>query len=113
MIRRFTWVAVAGIAVVLTLASWLPGAYLVRTGVLSQHQEHFIAYLGAGLLLGGLVSRGFTYFRAAFLLIALAGFLELGQLFIPRRAAGHSFRSHFRSCPELPTKLCATCARST
>lgn len=34
----------------LALLSWTPGPYMVRSGVLSGHEEHFLAYFLSALL---------------------------------------------------------------
>ena len=68
----------------LAVLSWTPGAYMIRTGVLSGHQEHFLAYLISGCLVAA-ASRSSHYAKVARALCSYAALLELGQYFIPGR----------------------------
>jgi hypothetical protein len=77
---------VAANAVALMLASWTPGDDMIRTGILSGHAEHVIGYALSGAVMYGLAPR----FAAAYIvaaIVAYAGLLELGQLFVPGRHA--------------------------
>jgi VanZ family protein len=82
---KLGYVGIAAVVVILTIASWLPGSDVVPLAMLSRHQKHFFAYLFAGMMFAGVVHRGFTYLQATLMLMALAGMLELGQNFVPRR----------------------------
>ena len=72
----------------LTLAvlSGTPVEYMVRTGVLTRHQEHFLAYLFSGSLIAALWPRHPA--RIGVMLTAFAGVLDLGQTFAPGRRPG-------------------------
>ena len=39
------WLCARGSIAALALLSWMPGEYMVRTGVLSGREEHFLAYM--------------------------------------------------------------------
>ena len=82
----FARVSAAGSLLALAVLSWMPGPYLVRTGVLSGQQEHFLAYFLSGCTVG-LATRGFSQFQIACALWCYAGVLELGQLAVPGRHA--------------------------
>ena len=45
--RIGAWLSVLALAVL----SWTPGQYMVRTDVLTGHEEHFLAYLIAGAII--------------------------------------------------------------
>ena len=57
---------------------------MIRTGVLSGHQEHFLAYLISGFVVAG-ASRRSHYAKLACAFCSYAALLELGQLIIPGR----------------------------
>ena len=79
---------VATIICGLTLAvlSWTPAKYMVRTGVLTRHQEHFLAYFVSGSLIAALWPRHPA--RIGVMSCAYAGVLDLGQSFAPGRRPG-------------------------
>src|SRR4051812_9794223 len=65
--------------------SWIPATLEIRTGMAGQI-EHAIAYCGTGAILA------FAYqeprrWRMAVGLVALAGILEIGQLWVPGRTS--------------------------
>jgi hypothetical protein len=70
----------------LVVLSWLPGQAMVRTGVLSPSDEHFLAYMISGLLVAAALPR-FRFVHVACFYVLLAGVLELGQNFVPGRDA--------------------------
>jgi VanZ family protein len=70
--------------VVLAVLSWTPGFYMVRTDVLTGHEEHFLAYLISGLIIAAAPRRS-QPMRISILLCLYAGLLELGQNFVPGR----------------------------
>src|SRR5690242_9672643 len=80
-VRAWTWACV----VALVVLAWTPGQYMVRTGILSGHQEHFIAYFLSAMTISAaharLVFPGWT----ALFLIFYAAVLECGQLYVPGR----------------------------
>ena len=78
----FARASAAGSLLALAVLSWMPGSYLVRTGVLSGQQEHFLAYFLSGCTVG-LATRGFSQFQIACAFWCYAGVLELGQLAVP------------------------------
>jgi VanZ family protein len=78
--RIGAWLSVLALAVL----SWTPGQYMVRTDVLTGHEEHFLAYLIANAIIAA-ATRGSTPLRTAILLWLYAGVLELGQNFVPGR----------------------------
>jgi VanZ family protein len=59
---------------------------MVRTGVLSGSQEHFLAYLISGLLVAAAMPR-YRFVHVACFYILLAAILELGQNLAPGRDA--------------------------
>ena len=69
----------------LAVLSWTPGYYMVRTGILSTHQEHFLAYLLSALTISAAQGRGAPAVWPAFALACYAGILELGQIYVPGR----------------------------
>jgi glycopeptide antibiotics resistance protein len=78
---RFT----AGLSLAaLPILSWLPAEDLLRTGFLSGHQEHFLAYMASGLLLATAVPR-YRFVNVAIFYGLLAIVLEVGQIFVPGR----------------------------
>ena len=68
----------------LGVLSWLPGQDMVRTGVLSPSEEHFLAYMISGLLVAAALPR-YRLVHVACFYVLLAGVLELGQNFVPER----------------------------
>lgn len=72
--------------VVLLFASLTPSAYVVRTGADSR-LEHFAAYAGSAMIVAAAYRARFGASTIALLLIAYAGLLETGQLFVPSRYA--------------------------
>src|SRR6185295_19173092 len=69
----------------LTVLSWLPGQDMIRTGVLLPSEEHFLAYMLSGLLVGAAMPR-YRFVHVACFYILLATMLELGQSFVPGRS---------------------------
>jgi VanZ family protein len=69
----------------LAVLSLTPGPYMVRTGVLSGHQEHFLAYLLSALTISAAQGRGAPAAWPGFTLVCYAGILELGQVYAPGR----------------------------
>jgi len=63
----------------------MPGQYMARTGILTGHQEHFLAYLFTGAFVAALPSKSTTPKYFALVLVAYAAVLELGQNFVPGR----------------------------
>ena len=65
-----------------------PGDDMIRTGILSGHAEHVIAYALSGAVMYAMLA---PRFAAAYIvvaaIVAYAGLLELGQLFVPGRHA--------------------------
>jgi hypothetical protein len=78
---------VAANAVVLMLASWIPGEDMIRTGVLSGHAEHVIAYALSGAVMYAMLAPRFAAAYIVAAIVAYAGLLELGQQFVPGRHA--------------------------
>jgi VanZ family protein len=68
----------------LAALSWTPGPYMVRTGVLSGHEEHFLAYLISGFVVAATSHRS-HYAKLVCALCSYAALLELGQYAIPGR----------------------------
>ena len=88
LIDRFGgWLAAAN-ALALMLASWTPGSYVVRSGFLSGHVEHTIAYTASGAFMCAVLAGRCAAWQVAAALVAYAGVLELGQLIVPGRHAG-------------------------
>src|SRR5437763_15264395 len=78
--RAITW----GCVVLLAVLSLTPGDYMVRTGAPGD-LEHFVAYLGTGVIGSlGYVRRAGCLVRAA-LLCGYAGVVEIAQNFAPVR----------------------------
>lgn len=80
-LRVAGWLCVA----LLIWLSWIPANLEIRTGMAGQ-LEHAIAYCGTGALLA------FGYqeprrWRIAVGLVALAGILEIGQIWVPGRTS--------------------------
>lgn len=72
--------------VALPLLSWLPSQDMLRTGVLSGSQEHFLAYMLSALLVAAAMPR-YRFVHVACFYALLATVLELGQNFAPGRDA--------------------------
>ena len=70
--------------VALPILSWLPAEDMVRTGVLTPGQEHFLAYMASALLLAMAVPR-YRFVHVACFYALVAGVLEAGQMFAPGR----------------------------
>jgi VanZ family protein len=81
------WTRIWTVLCLLALAvlSWTPGSYMVRTGILSTHQEHFLAYLLSALTISAAQGRGTPAAWPGFALVCYAGILEVGQLYVPGR----------------------------
>jgi VanZ family protein len=76
----------------LLIVSWTPQAYVVRSGMLSGHAEHLVAYCVSGGLTCAVLVNRFAAWQVAAIVVAYAGFLEFGQMFVPgRRAAIDDF----------------------
>jgi VanZ family protein len=89
-LRIAAWLSVLG----LLIASWMPGDYMVRTGVRGS-SEHIGAYFLTTLLLV-IAHPAWPSWRIGAALAAYAGGLELGQLYVPGR---HSqFEDFAASC---------------
>lgn len=84
---RFGNRLVAANALLLMIASWTPGSVMVRSGVSSGHVEHMTAYALSGALIYAVRAGRLSVWQAALMLSAYAGFLELGQIFVPGRYA--------------------------
>jgi VanZ family protein len=80
LFRPLTWACV----VLLAVLSLTPGDYMVRTGAPGD-LEHFVAYLGTGVIACLGYARRFGYFVSAVLLCGYAGVLEVGQIWAPGR----------------------------
>jgi VanZ family protein len=70
--------------VLLAVLSWLPAEVMIRTGI-NGRIEHFIAYMGTMLVVGAAYGLRLGLFRLLAMLIAYAGVLELGQIYVPGR----------------------------
>ncbi|WP_428673805.1 hypothetical protein [Reyranella sp.] len=70
----------------LVLLSWLPGDEMVRTGA-SGRLEHVVAYFGTAIVMALAYRERPRLLVQTLLLIALAGILESGQLYMPGRTA--------------------------
>ena len=79
-------VCAGGSILALALLSWLPAQDMVRTGILSGSQEHFLAYMISGLLVAAAVPR-YRFVHVAYFYVLLGAILELGQNFAPGRDA--------------------------
>ncbi len=75
--RIDAWLCIAALAVL----SWTPGDYMLRTEVLTGHEEHFLAYLISGAVIAAAPRRS-SPVPIAILLWLYAGVLELGQNFV-------------------------------
>jgi VanZ family protein len=80
LLRIAAWTCV----VLLAVLSWLPADDMVRTAV-NGRIEHFIAYMGAMLLVSAAYAHRLGLLRLMAILIGYAGMLELGQNFSPGR----------------------------
>src|ERR1700724_2408038 len=69
----------------LAILSWTPGPYMVRTGVLSGHEEHFLAYLLSAFSISTTQRRTTPSLWTGLALVLYAGALEIGQLYVPGR----------------------------
>jgi hypothetical protein len=86
--QRFGYALVAGNVAALMLASWTPGDYMVRSGVLSGHEEHTVAYALSGAFMYAVLAGRCAPWQVAVSLTAYAGLLEIGQLWVPGRHSG-------------------------
>ncbi|KMO37065.1 hypothetical protein VQ03_19815 [Methylobacterium tarhaniae] len=84
-LRRIAGIAGLACLPVLVWLSWIPKDWELRTGAAGQ-VEHLLAYAGtAGLL--GLGFHRVPAWRLGLALAALAGILEIGQIWVPGRTA--------------------------
>ena len=58
---------------------------MVRTGVLSGHEEHFLAYLLSAFSISTIQRRTTSLSWTGLALALYAGALEIGQLYVPGR----------------------------
>ena len=65
--------------------SWVPREWEARTGLPGQI-EHFVAYAGTAAIFA-MAYRGTARWRLAAAFIALAGILEIGQIWVPGRTS--------------------------
>ena len=79
-------VCAGGSVLALVVLSWLPAPDMVRTGILSGSQEHFLAYMMSGVLIAAAMPR-YRFVHVACFYVLLAVTLELGQNFAPGRDA--------------------------
>jgi VanZ family protein len=84
---RYGLHVVAANTVALMLASWTPGDDMIRTGILSGHAEHVIAYALSGAVMYAMLAPRFAAACIVAAIVAYAGLLELGQMFVPGRHA--------------------------
>jgi len=70
----------------LSVLSWTPGQYIARTGLLTGHQEHCLAYLLAAAIVVATIAKSIGLVHAALALVAYAAVLELGQYLVPGRS---------------------------
>jgi len=84
---RFGNHIVAANALVLLIASWTPRPYMMRSGVVSGHAEHLLAYSLSGALIFAVLAERHAAWRVAAGVIAYAGLLEFGQTFVAGRHA--------------------------
>ena len=78
------WLCARGSIAALALLSWMPGEYMVRTGVLSGREEHFLAYMISAVVVFYPRPR-LSPASLALFYVLLAGVLEIGQNFVPGR----------------------------
>ena len=79
-------VAFIGCVVALMTLAWLPEKAMTRI-ILGGHAEHFIAYLGAAIIMGLTFQKSPRLAVQCVLLIMYAAILEAGQLYSPGRHA--------------------------
>ena len=72
--------AFVGCIIALATLAWLPAKAITRT-ILGGHAEHFIAYLGAAIIMGLTFQKSPRLAVQCVLLIMYAAILEAGQLF--------------------------------
>ena len=82
--RYIRWGALLS-ALGLAVLSWTPGQLMVRKGMLSGTQEHFLAHLLAAAAVAAAVRRVDLMRCTLLALVAYAGLLELGQYLVPGR----------------------------
>ena len=68
----------------LAILSLTPGQFMVRTGSLSGHEEHFLAYFLSAATIT-LVRRASNSALTGLVLVLYAGGLEWGQRYVPGR----------------------------
>jgi VanZ family protein len=78
--------AFLGCIFALATLAWLPEKAMRRT-ILGGHAEHFIAYLGAAIIMGLTFQKSPRLAVQCVLLIMYAAILEAGQLYSPGRHA--------------------------
>lgn len=78
------WLCARGSIAALALLSWMPGEHMIRTGVLSGREEHFLAYVISAVVVFAPRPRLDPASLAIFYVL-LAGALEIGQNFLPGR----------------------------
>jgi len=88
LMDRFGNLLILANALALMLASWTPGGYMVRSGILSGHMEHTVAYALSGALIYAVRVGRWAAWQVAAMVLAYAGVLELGQILVPGRHSG-------------------------
>jgi hypothetical protein len=71
--------------VALAILAWTPVQFMVRTGVLSGHEEHFLAYALTALSISMGQRRTTKPTWICLGLVVYASILELGQTYVPGR----------------------------
>ena len=79
------WLCARGSIAALALLSWMPGQHMVRTGLLSGTEEHFLAYMISAMVIVATRPRLGPVLAAVFYVL-LAGVFENGQNFAPGRS---------------------------
>ncbi len=83
--RRLLARSLAGLSIVaLAVLALTPGQFMIRTGVLTGHQEHFLAYLISGCTVAFVFRRSY-YAGLGLAFCWYAALLELGQFAVPGR----------------------------
>ena len=85
VLRRFLSYGALLSAVVLAVLSWTPGQHIVRTGILSGTEEHFVAHLIAATAVSAALRHANLILLILLALVGYAGLLELGQYLVPGR----------------------------
>lgn len=86
LVSRLLKPAALACLVALLFLSLTPGPYMVRSGADSR-LEHVAAYAGSTMIVAAAYRERFSALAIALLLVAYAGLLETGQLFVPGRHA--------------------------